>query len=34
MHRLTGPTLAVVALCMSAFVPSSVSARDDGRYAN
>ena len=34
MHRLTGRTLAVVALCMSAFVPSSVSARDDGRYAN
>ena len=34
MHRLTGPALAVVALCMSAFVPSSVSARDDGRYAN
>ena len=27
-------TLAVVALCMSAFVASSVSARDDGRYAN
>ena len=34
MHRLTGPALAVVALCMSAFVPSGVSARDDGRYAN
>ena len=34
MHRLTGPALAVVALWMSAFVPSSVSARDDGRYAN
>lgn len=34
MHRLTGPALAVVALCMSAFVPNSVSARDDGRYAN
>ncbi len=34
MHRLICPTLAVVALCTSAFVPSSVSARDDGRYAN
>ena len=34
MHRLTGLTLTVVALCMSAFVSSSVSARDDGRYAN
>ena len=34
MHGLTGHTLAVAALCMSAFVPSSVSARDDGRYAN
>ena len=34
MHRLICPTLAVVALCMSAFVSSSVSARDDGRYAN
>ena len=34
MHKLTSPALAVVALCMSAFVPSSVSARDDGRYAN
>ena len=34
MHRLTGPALAVVALWMSAFVPSSVSARDDGRYAH
>ncbi len=34
MHRLTSPTLAVVALCMSAFVSSGVSARDDGRYAS
>ena len=34
MHRLTSPALAVVALCTSAFVPSGVSARDDGRYAN
>ena len=33
MHRLIGPTLAVVALCMSVFVASNVSARDDGRYA-
>ena len=34
MRRLTGHTLAVMALCMSAFAPSGVSARDDGRYAN
>jgi hypothetical protein len=34
MHRLTGLGLAVVALCMLVFVPSHVSARDDGRYAN
>jgi len=35
MHRLTGLSFAVVALCINAFVPSSVSARDpDGRYAN
>src|SRR5271168_1399347 len=34
MHRLFCPTLAVVALCMSVFVSSGVSARDDGRYAN
>ena len=33
MRRLTGP-MAVVALCMSIFVPNNVSARDDGRYAN
>jgi hypothetical protein len=34
MHRLTGPTVAVVALCMSMFAVNNVSARDDGRYAN
>ncbi len=34
MHRLTGPLLAVVALCMILLVSSGVSARDDGRYAN
>jgi hypothetical protein len=34
MHRLTGPLVAVVALCMTSLVPGSVSARDDGRYAN
>lgn len=34
MHRLTGIASSVVALCMLAFVPSYVSARDDGRYAN
>jgi len=34
MHRLTGPMLAVVALCTSAFFSGNVSARDDGRYAN
>jgi hypothetical protein len=34
MHRLTGPLVAVVVLCMSQFAPRSVSARDDGRYAN
>ena len=34
MHRLTGPTVAAVALCMM-FVANGVSARDpDGRYAN
>jgi hypothetical protein len=33
MHRLTGPALTIVALCMIACVPSQVSARDDGRYA-
>jgi hypothetical protein len=34
MHRLTGPALAGVALCMSAIVPSTLSAHDDGRFAN
>ena len=35
MHRLTGPTVAAVALCMTMFVANGVSARDpDGRYAN
>jgi hypothetical protein len=35
MHRLTGPTMAAVALCMSVLVFGSVSARDnDGKYAN
>ena len=34
MHRFTGTLVAVVVLCMSQFAPGSVSARDDGRYAN
>ena len=35
MHRLISPTAAAVALWMTAFGASSVSARDlDGRYAN
>ena len=34
MHRLTGPLLTVVALCMIALGSSNVSARDDGRYAS
>lgn len=35
MRRLTGSPVAVVALCMMAFAPTNVSARDpDGRYAN
>ena len=34
MHRLTALALTVVALCMFALVPSHVSARDDGRFAN
>jgi hypothetical protein len=34
MHRLTVSLLAAVALCMTAFASSHVSARDDGRYAN
>ncbi len=34
MHRLTGLVLTGVMLCMLASIPSRVSARDDGRYAN
>jgi len=34
MHRLNASLLAAVALCMTASVPSYVSAHDDGRYAN
>ena len=35
MHRLTGLSLAVVALCMTVFVASNASARDsEGKYAN
>ena len=34
MHRLTGPALAVVALCANALIPSQLLARDDGRFAN
>ena len=34
MHRLTALALTAVALCMLVSVPRSVSARDDGRYAN
>ena len=35
MRRLTGPTVAAIALCMTMFAANDVSARDpDGRYAN
>ena len=35
MRRLTGATVAIVALCVMAFVPTNASTRDlDGRYAN
>ena len=34
MHRLIGPALAVVALCINAFVPSHLWAHDDGQFAN
>ena len=35
MHKLTGLSLAVVALCMTVFVASNASARDaEGKYAN
>jgi hypothetical protein len=33
MHKLTVSAVAVVALCSIAFVPNTLSARDDGRYA-
>ena len=34
MHKLIGCAVTVVALCISAFVPTTLSARDDGRFAN
>ena len=34
MHTLTARVLTVVALCSIVFVPQSLSARDDGRFAN
>ena len=35
MRKLIGPTVAMVALCMTVFFAGGVSARDpDGRYAN
>jgi hypothetical protein len=34
MHKLTGIASSLVTVCMLVFVPSHVSARDDGRYAN
>jgi hypothetical protein len=34
MHTLTGRVWAVLALCMIVFVPTQLSARDDGRFAN
>ena len=34
MHRLTVPALAAVALCINAFVPSQLFARDNGQFAN
>lgn len=33
MHRLIGPAVAVVALCLNLVVPGDTFARDDGRYA-
>jgi hypothetical protein len=33
MHRLTGSAAVLVALCIGAFVPNTLSARDDGRFA-
>jgi hypothetical protein len=34
MYAPTGSFITVVTLCISAFVPNSLSARDDGRYDN
>jgi len=34
MHTLTGRVLAVAALGFTLFMPNSLSARDDGRFAN
>jgi hypothetical protein len=34
MHTVTGRLLTVVALCITLLVPSAVSARDDGQFAN
>jgi hypothetical protein len=34
MHTLAGRVLAAVALCTIAFAPTSLSARDDGRFAD
>jgi hypothetical protein len=34
MRRLNFNISSVVCLCISAFVPSNASGRDDGRYAN
>jgi len=34
MHTLTVRVSAVVALCMLTFAPLTLSARDDGRFAN
>jgi len=34
MHRLTVTAFAAVAVCVNAFVPGYLYARDDGRFAN
>jgi hypothetical protein len=34
MYTPTGTLITIVTLCISAFVPNNLSARDDGRYAN
>jgi hypothetical protein len=34
MHRLIGPAVAGIAVCVSAFASTSLLARDDGRFAN